>query len=212
MDDSAVKVPRLSGALYFSLRNPRLPDYGSLTISSKRHTKSHTLCRRCGNRAFHKQHKGVFISLVIVLLAHSLPRPECAQCGYPRAKLRSYEWGQKAKRRKTTGTGRMRYLKDVSRRFKNGFRCVWLSMLLWVAVLNSSLCAVQGEHGCKEDCQGIFLSIRDSLSSLLSFVMCTRLHHMPKCDMHHAHHVFHCKAGFSEEYGLMIAFHNSALE
>ena len=48
---------------------------------------------------------------------------ECAQCGYPRAKLRSYEWGQKAKRRKTTGTGRMRYLKTVSRRFKNGFRC-----------------------------------------------------------------------------------------
>ncbi|KAJ3005210.1 hypothetical protein NUW54_g4448 [Trametes sanguinea] len=47
---------------------------------------------------------------------------ECAQCGYPRAKLRSYEWGQKAKRRKTTGTGRMRYLKTVSRRFKNGFR------------------------------------------------------------------------------------------
>ncbi|KIK01967.1 hypothetical protein K443DRAFT_543642 [Laccaria amethystina LaAM-08-1] len=70
----------------------------------KRHTKSHTLCRRCGNRAFHRQHK------------------TCAQCGYPSAKLRSYEWGQKAKRRKTTGTGRMKYLKDVSRRFKNGFR------------------------------------------------------------------------------------------
>ena len=49
---------------------------------------------------------------------------ECAQCGYPSAKLRSYEWGQKAKRRKTTGTGRMRYLKTVSRRFKNGFRYV----------------------------------------------------------------------------------------
>ncbi|KAF5372241.1 hypothetical protein D9758_005064 [Tetrapyrgos nigripes] len=46
----------------------------------------------------------------------------CAQCGYPSAKLRSYEWGQKAKRRKTTGTGRMKYLKHVSRRFKNGFR------------------------------------------------------------------------------------------
>ncbi|CAE7146227.1 unnamed protein product [Rhizoctonia solani] len=48
----------------------------------------------------------------------------CGQCGYPSAKLRSYEWGLKAKRRKTTGTGRMRYLKHVSRRFKNGFRCV----------------------------------------------------------------------------------------
>ncbi|KAH8111088.1 ribosomal protein L37e-domain-containing protein, partial [Phellopilus nigrolimitatus] len=72
----------------------------------KRHTKSHTLCRRCGNRAFHKQHK------------------TCAQCGYPSAKIRSFEWGLKAKRRKTTGSGRMRHLKGVSRRFKNGFRCV----------------------------------------------------------------------------------------
>jgi hypothetical protein len=32
------------------------------------------------------------------------------------------QWGQKAIRRKTTGTGRMRYLKDLPRRFKNGFR------------------------------------------------------------------------------------------
>ncbi|TFY80583.1 hypothetical protein EWM64_g3431 [Hericium alpestre] len=50
------------------------------------------------------------------------PQSVPTACGYPRAKLRSYEWGQKAKRRKTTGTGRMRYLKEVSRRFKNGFR------------------------------------------------------------------------------------------
>ncbi|MBW0489473.1 hypothetical protein O181_029188 [Austropuccinia psidii MF-1] len=70
----------------------------------KRHSKTHTLCRRCGKRAFHKQKK------------------TCAACGYPSAKTRSYEWGQKAKRRHTTGTGRMRYLKDVPRRFKNGFR------------------------------------------------------------------------------------------
>lgn len=32
------------------------------------------------------------------------------------------EWGQKAKRRRTTGTGRLRYLKTLPRRFKNGFR------------------------------------------------------------------------------------------
>ena len=31
-------------------------------------------------------------------------------------------WSVKAIRRKTTGTGRMRYLKDLPRRFKNGFR------------------------------------------------------------------------------------------
>ncbi|KAK1991483.1 hypothetical protein LX36DRAFT_753562 [Colletotrichum falcatum] len=46
----------------------------------------------------------------------------CASCGYPAAKTRKYNWSEKAKRRKTTGTGRMRYLKDVSRRFKNGFQ------------------------------------------------------------------------------------------
>ncbi|KAG1450481.1 hypothetical protein G6F55_009662 [Rhizopus delemar] len=70
----------------------------------KRHTKSHTLCRRCGNRAFHKQKK------------------TCAQCGYPAAKIRSFNWSEKGKRRKTTGTGRMAHLKEVHRRFKNGFR------------------------------------------------------------------------------------------
>ncbi|BGO92616.1 hypothetical protein NBRC10512_008163 [Rhodotorula toruloides] len=79
-------------------------DTKGTTSFGLRHTKSHTLCRRCGRRSFHKQHKS------------------CASCGYPAAKLRSYEWGQKAKRRHTTGTGRMRYLKGVSRRFKNGFR------------------------------------------------------------------------------------------
>jgi len=36
--------------------------------------------------------------------------------------MRSYNWGAKAQRRRTTGTGRMRYLKNVSRRFKNGFQ------------------------------------------------------------------------------------------
>ena len=62
--------------------------------------------------------------LVSLLLFHD-SAIACASCGYPSAKIRSYEWGQKAKRRKTTGTGRMRYLKDVSRRFKNGFRWVF---------------------------------------------------------------------------------------
>lgn len=68
------------------------------TSFGKRHTKTHTICRRCNKRCFHRQKK------------------ECASCGYPAAKIRSYEWGQKAKRRKTTGTGRMRHMKDVPRR------------------------------------------------------------------------------------------------
>ncbi|KAJ2206211.1 60S ribosomal protein L37B, partial [Coemansia sp. RSA 521] len=74
------------------------------TSFGKRHTKTHSMCRRCGNRAYHNQKK------------------TCAQCGYPSAKIRSFNWGMKAKRRKTTGTGRMRYLKTVNVRFKNGFR------------------------------------------------------------------------------------------
>jgi hypothetical protein len=36
--------------------------------------------------------------------------------------LRTVNWGEKAKRRKTTGTGRMRSLRDVHRRFLNGFQ------------------------------------------------------------------------------------------
>ena len=31
-------------------------------------------------------------------------------------------WSEKAKRRRTQGTGRMRYMKSLPRRFKNGFR------------------------------------------------------------------------------------------
>jgi ribosomal protein L37E len=31
-----------------------------------------------------------------------LTSTECAQCGYPAAKMRSYNWGLKAKRRMTT--------------------------------------------------------------------------------------------------------------
>ncbi|KAL8781502.1 MAG: hypothetical protein Q9213_005975 [Squamulea squamosa] len=33
-----------------------------------------------------------------------------------------HNWGMKAKRRKTTGTGRMRTLKEIPRKFKNGFQ------------------------------------------------------------------------------------------
>ncbi|CAK7201410.1 60S ribosomal protein L37 [Sporothrix eucalyptigena] len=70
----------------------------------KRHNKTHTLCRRCGRRSMHVQ------------------KHECSTCGYPAAKVRKYNWSEKAKRRKTTGTGRTRFLSGVARRFKNGFR------------------------------------------------------------------------------------------
>mmetsp|Transcript_5442 Transcript_5442/g.24495 ORF Transcript_5442/g.24495 Transcript_5442/m.24495 type:complete len:97 (-) Transcript_5442:114-404(-) len=70
----------------------------------KRHNKSHTLCRRCGRRAYHIQ------------------KSTCGACGYPSARKRNYNWSVKAIGRRTTGTGRMRYLKHLPRRFKNGFR------------------------------------------------------------------------------------------
>eukprot|EP00891_Asterochloris_glomerata_P007482 jgi/Astpho2/7482/Aster-02055 len=89
----------------------------------KRRNKTHTLCRRCGRRTFHIQ------------------KTTCSSCGYPAARIRKYNWSVKAIRRKTTGTGRMRYLRDLPRRFKNGFRegegfartaaCTsWLKLLL----------------------------------------------------------------------------------
>lgn len=36
--------------------------------------------------------------------------------------IKLVNWGMKAIRRRTTGTGRMRYLRSVDRRYKNGFR------------------------------------------------------------------------------------------
>ncbi|EED13836.1 60S ribosomal protein L37 [Talaromyces stipitatus ATCC 10500] len=51
-----------------------------------------------------------------------IQKSTCANCGYPAAKTRKYNWSEKAKRRKTTGTGRMRYLKTVDRKFHNGFQ------------------------------------------------------------------------------------------
>jgi large subunit ribosomal protein L37e len=70
----------------------------------KRHTKSHTTCRRCGKVSYHIQ------------------KSTCSSCAYPAPKKRSYNWSQKAKGRNTTGTGRMRFTKTMTRRFKHGFR------------------------------------------------------------------------------------------
>ncbi|KAL9653515.1 hypothetical protein ABK040_002148 [Willaertia magna] len=69
----------------------------------KRHTKSHGLCPRCGKRSYHLQKK------------------TCASCAFPSPKMRKYNWAYKAMRRRTTGTGRCRYLKLVKRKEANGF-------------------------------------------------------------------------------------------
>eukprot|EP01125_Pyxidicula_operculata_P003848 TRINITY_DN1528_c0_g1_i1.p1 TRINITY_DN1528_c0_g1~~TRINITY_DN1528_c0_g1_i1.p1 ORF type:complete len:101 (-),score=15.99 TRINITY_DN1528_c0_g1_i1:112-414(-) len=66
----------------------------------RRHTKTHTLCPRCGRSAWHIQKK------------------RCAACAAgASAKKRTYQWGEKAIRRKTTGTGRMRSLKVVRQEY-----------------------------------------------------------------------------------------------
>ncbi|WVY99990.1 hypothetical protein V8G54_026060 [Vigna mungo] len=98
-------------------RVPLLADHGSSALTSvgvvqgkgtgsfgKRRNKTHTLCVRCGRRSFHLQ------------------KIRCAACAFPAARTRKYNWSVKAIRRKTTGTGRMRYLRHVPRRFKSGFR------------------------------------------------------------------------------------------
>ncbi|TID16983.1 putative 60s ribosomal protein l37 [Venturia nashicola] len=70
----------------------------------KRRNKTHTLCRRCGRRSLHIQ------------------KHTCSSCGYPSASVRKYNWGEKAKRRKVTGTGRCRYLKHMPRLAGNNFQ------------------------------------------------------------------------------------------
>ncbi|OQU92466.1 hypothetical protein SORBI_3001G347901 [Sorghum bicolor] len=83
----------------------RPPANGKGTGSfGKRRNKTHTLCIRCGRRSFHLQ------------------KSTCSSCGYPAARIRKYNWSIKAIRRKTTGTGRMRYMRHVPRRFKSNFR------------------------------------------------------------------------------------------
>uniref|UniRef100_A0A8C8FVK9 Large ribosomal subunit protein eL37 n=1 Tax=Oncorhynchus tshawytscha TaxID=74940 RepID=A0A8C8FVK9_ONCTS len=70
----------------------------------KRRNKTHALCRRCGSKAYHLQ------------------KSSCGKCGYPEKRKRKYNWSAKAKRRNTTGSGRIRHLRVVYRRFRNGFR------------------------------------------------------------------------------------------
>jgi len=67
------------------------------TSRGTRNDKTHILCRISGRRHYHIQkHRS--------------------------AKIGKYNWSKKAKRRYAPGTGRCRHLKDVNRRFHNGFR------------------------------------------------------------------------------------------
>ena len=48
-------------------------------------------------------------------VSNHIQKKICSSCGYPGAKIRKFGWSIKARRRKTTGTGRMRSL-DIVRR------------------------------------------------------------------------------------------------
>ncbi|ONL98682.1 Ribosomal protein L37 [Zea mays] len=110
----------------------------------KRRNKTHTLCIRCGRRSFHLQKstcsscgypaariRKCKIRLPAFFLSLSL-RPSAPLLDlvnfsvYPLQFVIScsvaYNWSVKAIRRKTTGTGRMRYMRHVPRRFKSNFR------------------------------------------------------------------------------------------
>ncbi|KAL1765552.1 60S ribosomal protein L37 [Sigmodon hispidus] len=70
----------------------------------KRCNKMHTLCCRCGSKAYHLQ------------------KSTYDKCGYPAKRKRKYNWSANAKRQNTTRTGQMKHLKIVYRRFRHGIR------------------------------------------------------------------------------------------
>mmetsp|Transcript_137522 Transcript_137522/g.194591 ORF Transcript_137522/g.194591 Transcript_137522/m.194591 type:complete len:83 (-) Transcript_137522:186-434(-) len=68
------------------------------TSFGKRNRRSHGLCHRCGKRSWHNRQR------------------RCASCGFPKAKMKT-QATPKSKQRRTTGTGRMRYLKRVIKQY-----------------------------------------------------------------------------------------------
>lgn len=70
------------------------------------------MCRRCGKQSYHKQ------------------KNSCSSCGYPDAKMRT-PGSLKARRRRTVGTGRMRYMKREMRAAKCGHKGDPILRALW---------------------------------------------------------------------------------
>ncbi|XP_064221367.1 large ribosomal subunit protein eL37-like [Aotus nancymaae] len=68
----------------------------------KRRNKMHTLCHRCGSKAYHVQES------------------TCGKCGYPTKHKRKYNWSAKVKRQNTTRASPMRHLKIVYYGFCEG--------------------------------------------------------------------------------------------
>ena len=87
----------------------RPPHFATMTKgigrTGTRNDKTHIICRRCGKSSYNVQ------------------KSACASCGFGNsAKMRRFNHHYKAKRRRTQGTGRMTFMRHLSRRFKNGFR------------------------------------------------------------------------------------------
>lgn len=95
---------QLGDVFYYYLADPYTEMTKGTFSFGRRHQHVHTLCVRCGRKSYHIQSQA------------------CSSCGFPAAKMRKYQWAEKTLRRRTQGTGRMKYLKDVPRRAKNGFR------------------------------------------------------------------------------------------
>lgn len=83
------------------------------TSRGTRNDKTHILSRITGRRTYHIQKKkdSVRGRVCFIFLFH------CSNFYFFK-----FNWSAKAKRRTAPGTGRARHLKDVNRRFHNGFR------------------------------------------------------------------------------------------
>merc|ERR1712028_201628 len=88
------------GIIYFSKAMTR-----GTPAAGLKHTHSHAISRFTGRSNFHLQ-----------------KRKDAQSGGGFHTKKRRYNWSTKAKRRNSTGTGRMRTLRHVHRLEKNGYR------------------------------------------------------------------------------------------
>lgn len=102
------------------------------SVSGRRslHIQKHT-CSSCGYPAAKiRQCMLSFLSVEFLKMIphqscvyiHSLPSSPLTSPHLPSNLSFIDNWGMKAKRRKTTGTGRMRSMKEVPRKFKNAFQ------------------------------------------------------------------------------------------
>ncbi|XP_057552966.1 60S ribosomal protein L37-like [Hippopotamus amphibius kiboko] len=92
----------------------------AMSSFGKRWSKTHTVCHRCGSKAYHLQ------------------KSTCGKCGHPAKQKREYKLSAKAKRRNTTGTCGMRHLKIIYRRVRHGLSEGTTPKPKWAVVAASS--------------------------------------------------------------------------